>query len=94
MLWILEKIEKEHLDNSEFKERIISALRGEDEDRKETGYDDVSAYDIIKDIKNGEHLTLDEVDKLTKYKNAVLVFMSSKDIYVLEDKYKELVNKD
>ena len=39
-------------------------------------------------------LTLDEVDKLTKYKNAVLVFMSSKDIYVLEDKYKELVNKD
>lgn len=64
------------------------------EDRKETGYDDVSAYDIIKDIKDGEHLTLDEVDKLTKYKNAVLVFMSSKDIYVLEDKYKELVNKD
>ena len=62
--------------------------------REETGYDDVSAYDIIKDIKDGEHLTLDEVDKLTKYKNAVLVFMSSKDIYVLEDKYKELVNKD
>lgn len=30
----------------------------------------------------------------TVYKNAVLVFMSSKDIYVLEDKYKELVNKD
>ena len=29
---VLERIEKEHLDNSEFKERIISALRGEDED--------------------------------------------------------------
>lgn len=29
---ILEKIEKEHLDNSEFKERIISALRGEDDE--------------------------------------------------------------
>ena len=29
---ILERIEKEHLDNSEFKERIISALRGEDDE--------------------------------------------------------------
>ena len=29
---VLEKIEKEHLDNSEFKERIISALRGEEDE--------------------------------------------------------------
>ncbi len=29
---VLKKIEKEHLDNSEFKERIISALRGEDDE--------------------------------------------------------------
>lgn len=64
------------------------------EDRKEVGYDDVTAYDIIKDLKNGEHISLDDADKLLVYKdsNAVLLFMSSKDIYLLEDKYKELAN--
>lgn len=65
------------------------------EDRKENGYDSVSCMDIIKDLKNGEYISLDEIDKLLPYKdtNAVLLFMSSKDIYVLEDKYKELASK-
>ena len=65
------------------------------EDRKEVGYDDVTAYDIIKDLKNGEHISLDDADKLLVYKdtNAVLLFMSSKDIYVLENKYKEIASK-
>lgn len=62
------------------------------EDRKELGYDGVSCMDIIKDLKNGEYISLEEVDKLLPYKdtNAVLLFMSSKDIYVLENKYKEI----
>ena len=34
---------------------------------------------------NCEHITLEEVDKLLKHKNAVILFMSSKAIYVYED---------
>ena len=65
------------------------------EDRKENGYDGVSCMDIIKDLKNGEYISLEEIDKLLPYKdtNAVLLFMSSKDIYVLENKYKEIASK-
>lgn len=65
------------------------------EDRKELGYDGVSCMDIIKDLKNGEYISLEEVNKLLPYKdtNAVLLFMSSKDIYVLENKYKEIASK-
>lgn len=65
------------------------------EDRKENGYDGVSCMDIIKDLKNGDYISLEEVDKLLPYKdtNAVLLFMSSKDIYVLENKYKEIASK-
>lgn len=64
------------------------------EDRKEVGYDDVDTYWIINLLNNGEHISLQTADKLLKYKNSVLLFMSSKDIYVLEDKYKELVKKN
>lgn len=60
------------------------------EDRIEVGYEDVTHFDIIKDTKNGEEITLDTADKLLQYKDSVLLFMSSKDIYFLEDKYKML----
>lgn len=60
------------------------------EDRKEVGYDDVTCNLIIDNLKNGEYISLDTVDKLLQYKDSVLLFMSSKDIYVLEDKYKEI----
>ena len=60
------------------------------EDRKEVGYDDVTHNDILKDCKNGEFISLETADKLLQYKNSVLLFMSSKDIYKLADKYKEL----
>ncbi len=60
------------------------------EDRKEVGYDDVTCNLIIDNIKNAEYISLDTVDKLIKYKDSVLLFMSSKDIYVLENKYKEI----
>ena len=65
------------------------------EDRKELGYEGVSCMDIIKDLKNGDYISLEEVNKLLPYKdtNAVLLFMSSKDIYVLENKYKEIASK-
>ena len=63
------------------------------EDRKEVGYDEVSHNDILKDTKNGEFISLDTADKLLQYENSVLLFMSSKDIYFLENKYKELASK-
>lgn len=60
------------------------------EDRVETGYDDVSAQMIIDLLKNGEHIGMDEAYKLLPYKNSVILFMSSKDIYVLANEYKKI----
>ncbi len=64
------------------------------EDRIEIGYEEVTHFDILKDTTNGEEITLDMADKLLQYKNSVLLFMSSKDIYFLEDKYKELAKEN
>ena len=60
------------------------------EDRIEVGYDDISYKNILQYTNNTEHISLEEINKLLKYENSVLLFMSSKDIYVLKDKYKEL----
>lgn len=62
-------------------------------DREETGYDDVTYKVILDKLDNGEYISLDNVDKLLKHKNSVMIFMSSKDIYVLQDKYEELLKK-
>ncbi len=64
------------------------------EDRKEVGYEDVTHNDILKYTRNGEYIDLDTADKLLQYHNSVILFMSSKDIYVLAQKYKELALKD
>lgn len=58
-------------------------------DREEEGYDDVTYEVILKHLKNGEYISLDSVDKLLKHKNAVLLFMSSKDIYILQQEYEK-----
>ena len=60
-------------------------------DRPEEGYDDVTYKVVMDKTNNCEHITLDEVDKLLKHKNAVILFMSSKAIYVYEDKYEKLL---
>lgn len=60
------------------------------EDRIEIGYDDVNEDLIINGLNNGEKIGLDEPEKLLEYENSVLIFMSSKDIYVLANKYKEI----
>jgi len=60
------------------------------EDRIEVGYEDVTHFDILKDVKNGEEITFETPEKLLQYENCVLLFMSSKDIYFLEDKYKQI----
>ena len=62
-------------------------------DREEDGYDDVTYEVILDKLNNGEYINLDMVDKLLKHKNAVMIFMSSKDIYVLQNKYDEQLKK-
>ena len=64
------------------------------EDRIEHGYEDVTHFDILKDVKHGEEITLETPEKLLKYENCVLLFMSSKDIYFLEEAYKKLASKN
>lgn len=51
----------------------------------------VSSKLIIDLLKRGEHISLETVDKLLSYDNAVLLFMSCKDIYKLQTKYEELL---
>ena len=64
------------------------------EDRIEIGYEKTTHFDIIKDVTNGEEITMDSAEKLLQYHDCVLLFMSSKDIYFLEEKYKELAKKN
>ena len=63
-------------------------------DRPEEGYDGVTYKDIMDKTNNCEHISLETVDKLLKHKNAVILFMSSKAIYVYKDKYEELLAKE
>lgn len=56
-------------------------------DREEEGYEDVTCQVILDKLKNGEYMSLELVDQLLEYENAVLIFMSSKDIYVIQDEY-------
>lgn len=58
-------------------------------DREEIGYDDVDYHVILDKLKNGKYMSLDRVDELLKYENAVLIFMSSKDIYKLQNEYEK-----
>ena len=58
-------------------------------DRFEEGYDDVTYECILDKLDNGEYMSMDKVDELLKYDNACLIFMSSKDIYILKDEYEK-----
>ena len=56
-------------------------------------YPDITSDLILKNLKHGESITIDDSDKLKDYKNSVLLFMSPNDISKLEndtiDKMKE-----
>ena len=54
---------------------------------KKEDYKGITSNLIIKNLKNGEHLKKEEYKKLTKYKNAVILFMSPNDLTELEQKY-------
>ena len=59
---------------------------------KKEDYPNISSTDLVSKIPNA-HLLSDDITQLTKYHDSVLVFMSCANIYTLEDKYKEAVNK-
>ncbi len=47
----------------------------------------ITSEDLIKKIPKAEHINMDEADKLLKYKDTVLLFMSPNDISSLENDY-------
>ncbi len=50
-------------------------------------YPGINAYTIIDKLKNGDYIEQGMSDKLMEYDNAVILFMSSKEIYLLEEEY-------
>jgi len=86
----------------EMKDEFIKALNIADKsyvmdiysDReRQEDYPGVDANMLIKELDNGEYIDLDSADKLLVHKNAVLCFLSSKDIYFLIDEYKKLLEE-
>jgi len=51
-------------------------------------YPGIDAYTIINKLDNGDYIEQGMSDKLMEYDNAVILFMSSKEIYLLEEEYK------
>lgn len=64
-----------------------------DRERQED-YPGVSSDALIEQIPNCEKISVLDVEKLLKHENSVLCFMSCTNIYVLLDKYKELLNSN
>jgi UDP-N-acetylmuramate--alanine ligase len=56
---------------------------------KQEDYLHVTSDNIIERLNHGEHLAMDEADKLLKWDNAVILFMSPNDLSVLEHDYQE-----
>lgn len=76
---------------SEFDKAYVMDIKC-DRERQED-YPGVSSDTLIERIPNSEKINIDTVEKLLVHKNSVLCFMSCTNIYVLLDKYKELLNK-
>lgn len=56
-------------------------------------YPGITPYTIIDKLDNGEYIEQGMADKLMKYDNAALLFMSSKEIYLFQQEYQDLLNK-
>ena len=56
-------------------------------------YKGVTPYTIIDKLNNGDYIERGMADKLLEFDNAVILFMSSKEIYFLEDEYKKLLEE-
>ena len=60
---------------------------------KPEDYPGIDAYTIIEKLDNGDYIEQGMADKLLEYDNVVVLFMSSKEIYLLEDEYKKLLEE-
>ncbi len=61
-----------------------------DRERQED-YPSINSHLIREKLNNCERITDDDANMLLKHKNAVICFMSCKDIYTLKNKYEELI---
>lgn len=52
-------------------------------------YPNISSEMIIERVKNAEHISLAEINKLYNYPNSVILFMGCKDSFYLRDAYKK-----
>lgn len=81
---------------TKFKQEFVDALNLADKayvmdvyvDRKED-IEPFDCHEIIKLLDNGEYIDNTMADKLLVHENAVIIFMSSKEIYVLQKDYEE-----
>lgn len=60
---------------------------------KQEEYPGVTSDLILNELKNGELIELDKPEKLLKHKNAVVLFMSCGNIYVLKENFEKLLRK-
>lgn len=60
---------------------------------KQEDYPGVSSDNIISEIPNAEKVSVETVDKLLKYKDAVMCFMSCGNIYIIMEKYEDLLKE-
>ena len=56
---------------------------------KQEDYPDVTSNIIVKELKHGELISMDDSEKIAKHKNSVILFMSPNDISKLENEVKE-----
>ena len=56
-------------------------------------YPGIDAYTIIDKVEGAEYIEHGMAEKLLPYDNAAILFMSSKEIYLLEEEYVDLWNK-
>ncbi len=56
-------------------------------------YPGVNAYTLIDKIEGAEYIEQGMADKLLPYDNAAILFMSSKEIYLLQDEYMKLLKE-
>ncbi len=57
-------------------------------------YPGIDAYTIINKVEGADYIEHGMAEKLLPYRNAAILFMSSKEIYLLEEEYKGLIEKE
>lgn len=58
---------------------------------RQSDYPNVNSDTLINKVPKAEKISIDTVDKLLKYKNAVICFMSCTNIYILLDEFKKKI---